>query len=60
MYQNMGEILKDRQVGEWKLQHFQIKPGDLYAFKNGIAPGNYVRLCDVQYPHGTLDKYEFL
>lgn len=45
MYQNMGEILKDKQVGEWKLEHFQIKPGDLYAFKNGIAPGNYVRLC---------------
>ena len=38
MYQNMGEILKDKQVGEWKLEHFQIKPGDLYAFKNGIAP----------------------
>ena len=45
MYQNMGEILKDRKVGEWELQHFQIKPGNLYAFKNGIAPGNYVRLC---------------
>ena len=45
MYQNMGEILKDKQVGEWKLEHFQIKPGNLYAFKNGIAPGNYVRLC---------------
>ena len=44
MYQDMGEILKDRQVGEWKLEHFQIKPGDLYAFKNGIDPGNYVRL----------------
>ena len=44
MYQNMGEILKDRQVGDWKLEHFQIQRGDLYAFKNGIDPGNYVRL----------------
>ena len=33
MYQNMGEILKDRKVGEWELQHFQIKPGNLYAVK---------------------------
>lgn len=43
MYQNMGEILKDRQVGEWKLQHFQIKPGDLYAFKTGLL---LVIMCD--------------
>lgn len=45
IYYDMAELLEDRQIGEWKLEHFTV-----YDHRNwqarieGIAPGTYVRL----------------
>lgn len=44
MYKNMSEILKDGEVGEFKLEHFEIKHQNCYAMINGITPGTYVKL----------------
>lgn len=44
MYEDMSKILKDRQIGDFKLSHFTISNHDGYAMCHGIAPGDYVRL----------------
>lgn len=44
MYKNMTELLEERDVNNWKLQKFEIKPGDIGAMFDGIAPGKYIRL----------------
>lgn len=44
MYKNMTELLEERDVNNWKLQKFEIKPGDIRAMFDGIAPGKYIRL----------------
>lgn len=44
MYEDMSKILKDRQIGDFKLSHFTISNQDGYAMCHGIAPGDYVRL----------------
>ena len=44
MYEDMSKILKDRQIGDFKLSHFTISNHDGYATCHGIAPGDYVRL----------------
>ena len=31
MYKNMSKLLKDGKVGDFKLEHFEIKNNDLYA-----------------------------
>lgn len=40
----MSEILKDGEVGEFKLEHFEIKHQNCYAMINGITHGTYVKL----------------
>lgn len=40
----MTESLEERDVNNWKLQKFEIKPGDIGAMFDGIAPGKYIRL----------------
>lgn len=42
MYEDMSKILKDRQIGDFKLSHFTISNHDGYAMCHGIAPGDYV------------------
>lgn len=44
MYKNMTELLEERDVNNWKLQKFEIKPGNIRAMFDGIAPGKYIRL----------------
>ena len=44
MYKNMSEILKDGEVGDFKLEHFEIKHQNCYAMINGITHGTYVKL----------------
>lgn len=44
MYKNMSKLLKDGKVGDFKLEHFEIKNNDLYALLHGIQPGTYVKL----------------
>lgn len=44
MYEDMSKILKDRQVGDFKLSHFTISNHDGYAMCHGITPGDYVSL----------------
>lgn len=45
MYKDMTEILKDGKVGDFRLEHFEIKESDFRArFRNGIPIGRYVRL----------------
>lgn len=45
MYKDMSSILKDGQVGDFKLQHYEISDNNFYAIVClGISPGEYVRL----------------
>ena len=44
MYEDMSKILKDRQIGDFKLSHFTINNHDGYAMCHGITPGDYVSL----------------
>lgn len=44
MYKDMSKILKDRQIGDFKLSHFTISNHDGYAMCHGITPEDYVRL----------------
>lgn len=47
MYKNMPSILKDGQVGDFKLQHYEISDNDFYAIvRCGIPSGIYVRLIN--------------
>lgn len=41
MYKDMSLILKDGQVGDFKLQHYEISDNNFYAIvRCGIPPGN--------------------
>lgn len=45
MYKDMTEILKDGNVGDFKLEHYEIKESDFYArVRIGIPVGRYIRL----------------
>ena len=45
MYKDMTEILKDGKVGDFRLEHYEIKENDFYAMvRIGIPIGRYVRL----------------
>lgn len=46
MYKDMLSLLEERD-GEngWKIQKFRIKSNDFRAMRDGIMPGEYVRLC---------------
>lgn len=45
MYKDMTSILKDGQVGDFKLQHYEISDNNFYAIvRCGIPSGIYVRL----------------
>ena len=47
MYKNMPSILKDGQVGDFKLQHYEISDNNFYAIvRCGIPPGRYIRLIN--------------
>lgn len=47
MYKDMSLILKDGQVGDFKLQHYEISDNNFYAIvRCGIPPGIYVRLIN--------------
>lgn len=47
MYKNMAEILKDGEVGNFKLTHYTIKENDFYArVRCGIPCGDYARLTN--------------
>lgn len=44
MYKDMTKLLEDKKVGNWKLEKFEIKSGNLRAMFGGISPGMYIRL----------------
>lgn len=47
MYKDMPSILKDGQVGDFELQHYEISDNNFYAIvRCGILPGEYVRLVN--------------
>lgn len=44
-YKNMAEILEPKEIGNFKLSHFEIGENDFYArIRCGIPCGKYVRL----------------
>ena len=44
IFLNMSDLLEDRQIGDWKLEHFVVDERNWQARLEGIMPGNYVRL----------------
>lgn len=44
MYLDMAELLEDREIDNWRLDHFTITEKDWRAKIEGISPGTYVRL----------------
>lgn len=60
MYKNMPSILKDGQVGDFKLQHYDISDNNFYAIvRCGIPPGTYIRLinrCDCVMSDTPMEK----
>lgn len=59
MYEDMGKILKDKQIGNFKLSHFTVDNNDSYAMFHGISPGNYIRLThcgDVLMSNTPMEK----
>lgn len=47
LYKEMSEILKDGQVGNYKLSHYSVGENDFYArVRCGIPCGNYIRLTN--------------
>lgn len=60
MYKNMPSILKDGQVGDFKLQHYEISDNNFYAIVHcGIPPGTYIRLinrCDCVMSDTPMEK----
>lgn len=60
MYKNMPSILKDGQVGDFKLQHYDISDNNFYAIvRCGIPPGRYIRLinrCDCVMSDTPMEK----
>nr|DAO26089.1 MAG TPA: hypothetical protein [Bacteriophage sp.]DAW88763.1 MAG TPA: hypothetical protein [Bacteriophage sp.] len=60
MYKDMSLILKDGQVGDFELQHFNISDNNFYAIvRLGIPPGRYIRLingCDCVMSDTPMEK----
>ena len=60
MYKDMSLILKDGQVGDFKLQHYEISDNNFYAIvRCGIPPGKYIRLinrCDCVMSDTPMEK----
>ena len=60
MYKDMSLILKDGQVGNFKLQHYEISDNNFYAIvRCGIPPGKYIRLinrCDCVMSDTPMEK----
>ena len=44
MYFDMAELLEDREIDNWRLDHFTITDKDWRAKIEGIFPGTYIRL----------------
>ena len=44
MFLDMAELLEDRQIGEWELEHFVVDDKNWQARLEGISDGTYVRL----------------
>lgn len=44
MFLNMAKLLEERQIGDWKLEHFTVDSKNWRARIDGITPGTYVRL----------------
>ena len=44
MYLDMANLLEDKKVGDWELDHFTIGERDIIGLVQGISPGTYVRL----------------
>lgn len=44
MYQDMAQLLHPAKNGKFKLELFDIKPGNFWAVLDGISQGTYVRL----------------
>lgn len=44
MYQDMAQLLHPAENGKFKLELFDIKPGNFWAVLDGISQGTYVRL----------------
>ncbi len=43
-YPNMAELLQDRKLGDWTLDHFTIYENDITARLQGISLDTYIRL----------------
>lgn len=60
MYKDISLILKDGQVGDFKLQHYDISDNNFYAIvRCGIPPGRYIRLinrCDCVMSDTPMEK----
>lgn len=44
LYENMSELLEERELNGWKLEKFEIKQNNVRAMLDGITPGKYIRL----------------
>lgn len=44
MYEKMSEILQEKTVGDFAIEHFEVSEHDLYARLHGIESGEYVKL----------------
>lgn len=44
MYKDMPQLLSPTENGDFKLEHFEVRNGDIRAILSGVNPGNYVRL----------------
>lgn len=43
VFNNMAELLEDKQIGNWKLEKFTVDRNNLAAMIQGITPGTYVK-----------------
>lgn len=46
MFKNMHEILNEGQIGNFKLEKFDVGKNDFSAWKDGVSPGSYIRLIN--------------
>lgn len=44
MYEKMSEILQEKIVGDFAIEHFEVSEHDFYARLYGIESGEYVKL----------------
>lgn len=44
MYKDMPQFLSPTENGDFRLEHFEVRNGDIQAILSGVNPGNYVRL----------------